>query len=951
MGLFRTLKQSESTAAMSGKFLLVPILFLSIVSFKQYTPGIPSLASLRAQYHTADHLYNLSSTTGASDSACMLAFKAVIRSLQLVPRQRTTDSLMYQSFYKLGVLSEVYLHFNEAASAYLQAIHFSNNTGEKLRMYIFAGAGYYNLNNFDSASFFLLQAEENAADIGSTDDRVRLYNTLGVLYFDNGNFLQSKNYFTQALRLTEEKKPVEELNAFSIKLNMATCYYKLGMFDKALNIYHVAADHHMLPDALYMNMGMAYSRIQQYTAALNSFKKVKVSMVPGVLNEMARAAMEAGKKDSAMTWLNQYQSKKKSLHTNALDDGINALYQGDLDMMNSNPADALRHDQVALNIFSRNFSSTDIRKNPVSFTGSFAYYRLFDVLIKKAAAWELLYKKKSLPEDLKSAFETFQSTISLLSYIEKSYEMDDAKILLKQKSGEVYANALAVCLKLNKLYPRDHFIEQAFVITEKNKASVMASQIRDRNFLNARGTEDVFIQKERNIRYNIARLNAKTDERLDFGSLQKINEEKSVYESELVGLHRKMEENKSYYQMKYTEDFPSVKELQNNIGGSQALISFYNTESAIEIFVMTKSSLDYIHLDSGAIVRQNIMSWIQMLQSFGNGGHLHSGDLKTALYRQFMKPLLAVAGGKEEWIIIPDGLFFLLPVESLPGNSLDDPVITEHEISYAFSARFITNNKKVSLDGFQKPVLSLAPFSKKGADLQQEGMGYLEKLPYSNEEIAGLSGNQYLDSHATKEIFLENLNRFPILHLATHAVTDLKDPSASFISFYPASGLRSDDFLFLDELYGLKMDSCQLIVISACETGRGKLVSNEGVMSFARAFLYAGCPSTVNTLWKADDRSTALILKQFYIYLKAGYTKSKALRKAKLDFIVNNPLYRNPAYWSHLVLTGNPDALYEKKQPGLWVAFGVLVCFIMLCVIHKRREKKVDVFHSQILDV
>ena len=174
---------------------------------------------------------------------------------------------MYQSYYKLGVLSEVYLQFTKATSAYLQAIRYSNNAGEKLRMYIFAGAGYYNLNNFDSASFFLLQAEENAAHIGSSEDRVRLYNTLGVLYFDNGNFLQSKNYFTQALRLTEEKKPVEELNVFSIKLNMATCYYKLGMFEKALNIYHEAADRHLLSDALYMNMGMAYSRVQQYQLA------------------------------------------------------------------------------------------------------------------------------------------------------------------------------------------------------------------------------------------------------------------------------------------------------------------------------------------------------------------------------------------------------------------------------------------------------------------------------------------------------------------------------------------------------------------------------------------------------------------------------------------------------------------------------------------------------------
>ncbi len=79
--------------------------------------------------------------------------------------------------------------------------------------------------------------------------------------------------------------------------------------------------------------------------------------------------------------------------------------------------------------------------------GSFAYYRLFEVLDKKASAWEMEYTGKLPdPDDLKSAFDTYQSTISLLSYIEKSYEMDDAKILLKQKSGAYIQMRLTVCL-------------------------------------------------------------------------------------------------------------------------------------------------------------------------------------------------------------------------------------------------------------------------------------------------------------------------------------------------------------------------------------------------------------------------------------------------------------------------------------------------------------------------
>src|SRR5580700_4299107 len=259
-------------------------------------------------------------------------------------------------------------------------------------------------------------------------------------------------------------------------------------------------------------MGRAYAGLHQYAAALASFKKVKIAAIPGVLNEMARTALETGNADSASSWLRQYQDEKKLLHTNALDDGVNELYSGDLDIFLKHPEQALRHLQKSLVIFSGNFPDNDIRKNPGSFTGSFAYYRLFEVLVKKACAWQMEYQMTSSPDDLKSAYDTYQSTISFLSYIERSYEMDDAKILLKQKSGEVYINALEVCLELNFLFPKKGYEEAAFLITEKNKASVMNSQFRERNFLKSIDSGNDIAGQERNIKFNIARLNSKAEE-------------------------------------------------------------------------------------------------------------------------------------------------------------------------------------------------------------------------------------------------------------------------------------------------------------------------------------------------------------------------------------------------------------------------------------------------------
>jgi CHAT domain-containing protein/tetratricopeptide (TPR) repeat protein len=932
---------------MSGKVFFIPLSFLLIISFKIYSPGPIPIQKILLFYGHADRLYNSSNSNMATDSAAIREFKDVIEALATLPKQRLTDSLAYQACYKLGILYEVYKNYPRATATYLRAYHFAINPSDQFRMEVFAGTGYYYQNIFDSASYFLLRAAETSGESFPAEDRVRLFNTLGVLYYDNGNYLQSKNYFSQALQLIENNSPLDRLGTYSIQLNMATCFYKLGNYQQALTIYQKALGYHLVPDPLYMNMGRAYAGLHQYEAALSAFKKVKITELPGVLNEMARTAMDAGNYDSAGHWLNRYRLEKKSLHSNILDDGVNELYAGDLDILIQNPASALRHFQEALNVFSGNFTERDTRKNPRSFTGSFAYYRLFEVLDKKAAAWEMSFKKNARPEDLQSAYDAYQSTISLLSYIEKSYEMDDAKLLLKEKSGEVFTHAMEVCFQLNTLFPEKGFLEEAFLISEKNKASVMSSQIRERKFLNVSGAEANLAGQERNIKFNIARLNTKLDEGTDARQLQTTNEQKSVYETQLVNLRRKMEGNKRFYQLKYSDDFPTVQELQQSMNGSQALISFYNEPEKIQVFVLTKNALKHVQLDRGTAIRGLMQEWIQILQTAENGSHINTKTLKAGLYASLIKPIIGLAGDQEDWIIIPDGLFFQLPLESLPGRPEGGLILEDHMISYQFSARFVLENNRSPADPVsEKAILSFAPFSQRTVEIKKDTKLWLEKLPYSKDEIGALSGMRYADQQATKTIFIKNLNRYPVIHLATHAFTNLENPSASFIAFYPLTNNRGDDFLFLDEIYSLSMDSCQMIVMSACETGRGELVRNEGVMSFARAFLYAGCPSTVNTLWKADDRSTAEIFKLFYKYLETGDSKSKALQKAKLEFIRSNPLSRDPAYWSHIVVTGDPVALYKKKQPWFWAVLGISFGTILWVLFSRRKGKKVDAFHS-----
>jgi CHAT domain-containing protein len=226
--------------------------------------------------------------------------------------------------------------------------------------------------------------------------------------------------------------------------------------------------------------------------------------------------------------------------------------------------------------------------------------------------------------------------------------------------------------------------------------------------------------------------------------------------------------------------------------------------------------------------------------------------------------------------------------------------------------------------------LAFAPF----ADTKKDNW---QSLPSSKEEITQLPGKAFYDEAATREAFLVSANKYPVVHLATHAVANTANPGSSYISFYPADTAAGK--LYLEELYGVEMDSTALVIISACESGDGQLVNSEGVISLSRGFAYAGCKSMVTSLWKANDKSTAIIVRKFHEYLERGYSKSEALQKAKLYYITTEDVRKTPNYWAHLILVGDAEPLTGKNNKSwLWILGGVLVAAPM--IIWWRKKKK-----------
>jgi len=899
-------------------------------------PGPGDRNHLKSLYHHADSLYHLTNSTSATDSQALAGFNAVItgwKSIHGAPK----DTLLSGALLRKAVLLDAARDFSGAKASYIAALN-ANPQEDSLSFvaWVNLGAIYYNLNHFDSANYVLLKAQNIVRRYKDQDDEVRLYDNLGVLYFDNGNYREAKDYFDKALGILKEKKLPDMDFEVGLELNMATASFLLGQYREALNTYRQILRYKPLTNQINLNMGNAYEGLNDFKAALACYHRINAKVLPSVLNELAYSQEQLRRPDSCIWYLTvlQKMAKDNPSQVNPTDLGINYLYRSEWFRDQGNYLPALTALQKAIVLFSRNFKDSAIDANPGNFMGTVAGYHLFDALELKARLFRQLYHTRNDKADLVASYRAYTSALSLLHYIEKSYATDDSKLFLKKQSGPVHAAALEVCLLLDKLYPGSGYMEQAFLIGERSKASVITANLEEKAFTGS-GAGQELLRQVNDYKYNIARLNVKSGTAADNTELAAITREKEGDELELARLEHALEQNGEYYQLKYGDASPGIGDMQRELERDQALISLYATDSVLHVWVVTKNKFSYLHLDSVAALRSDLEDWLNALKSTGDGHRFRGDVFGNRLYARLIRPIQQVAG-EPEWIIVPDGFLYLLPWESLPADESGGKRLLETTtISYRWSSRLLKSS--AGTGGTQ--ILSFAPFAGAGASAAD---GPFSRLPASAEEIAGLPGMQYLNSQATKYRFLQAIGNYPIVHLATHAESSPDNAAASFIAFYPAKHSPIEDRLYLEELYGLNLSTAKLVIISACETGEGKVVPQEGVMSLARAFAYAGCGSTINSLWKADDQATSFILRRFYVYLRGGATRARALQRAKLDYLNSDAVDKSPAYWAHLVLTGDSGVLYERGFFAKWwwllTGAGVLVAGVV--ILRKRGKKK-----------
>ena len=256
-------------------------------------------------------------------------------------------------------------------------------------------------------------------------------------------------------------------------------------------------------------------------------------------------------------------------------------------------------------------------------------------------------------------------------------------------------------------------------------------------------------------------------------------------------------------------------------------------------------------------------------------------------------------------IVIPDGPLLGLPFELLGVNESAQPAVENYAISYQpyliFAQPKLEKQQGEQLYVFapRYPNLPKAQLINKAL---RDGETQLDGAAAESRYVAELFRGRIFDAtDAAKAEFMRHAPQADLLHLAMHAHIDAEQPELSYFNFGPKT-----ERLYVEELYGMRLRA-NLAVLSACNTGRGVMDENSGLVSLHRAFTYAGVSATVASLWAVPDAATEQLMRYFYDGLAAGLDKATALQRAKLSYRANTsiPELRTPFYWAGFVLYGD----------------------------------------------
>jgi len=860
------------------------------------------IAELGENHQQVGAIYNniglVFNTSGDYENA-LLNFKQAIRIKQL-----SGNETVYNNYFNLGVLSGVLGNYSEA------------------------------LDNYKKAEELLLDSDnqEILADV--------YMNTGGILNNLKAN-REAFQYYQKALQIYTEYLGDEHKKTADVYQNLSSVYDELGDFEKSIQSFRKALE---INENLYGQSNIELAPLfNNYGLVLQKRGNYRESLV---FLQRAKAIYTVNETEPSEKYNNTLINIGETYRLLGLSDSARYFYQYAIENLKirfggKHPLLAHANNQIATiffaeggihraNTFVQQALTSNITESSDNVTTGESCLNpsyLFN-------SYLILGKIESAinGEDITRAIKCFHLADSILSVQRNFLFNKDDKINLAQNSKRLTEAVFEVLSGKKQLNVQE--LDLAFRFLEKSKNLVLLQSINENSRKSFTGIPSSVLQKEEEIlgriNYLEHQINVTTDSLTTLRLESRLFDQKLMYKKLVEELEKKYPR---YFERNYGDHLPEISHIQHFIKQETILISYFVTEKSVFRFTIQR---DNIELDKFQTPELD-----DLLVGMRKGITLKLDDVYLEKAPILGKILIPgnIPEKVKNIVIIPDGGLSVLPFEAL---LLEKPAATsspnnweffgkKYRIKYAPSVAIWENLNKNSVSKSDtKSILAFAPVferlkvSPKAGNtgnpvflnlLYNSRINSLGVAPLTEtkSEVLGIDtlftsrnykSDVFLFSEASERNLKQlKLEKYSFIHIATHGFVDKNNPELSGLIFAPVNNESFDNVLYTDEIYNLKLNA-ELVTLSACETGLGRVAEGEGLLGFARAFFYSGAKNLLVSLWKVNDHSTSVLMTRMYSDLLAKEQNlSEALYHAKKQYM-DDRYYSHPYYWAPFVLIG-----------------------------------------------
>jgi CHAT domain-containing protein len=716
------------------------------------------------------------------------------------------------------------------------------------------------------------------------------FNDYGSLFFSLGDrYLDTAlNIFQRGLDFSK-KTPLPPAEVKLLLLNKAECLAKMGRFSEALKA-NLAAEKYPLAPSDDRYDRCTYGTFENY----------------GIICATMARAGQTDKFPLAVRW---YQ---KAIEW--------------VEKMESPPKRELSGFYVALGEVYQSWGKTQEAKS--------AFQRAITVLLPRSASGNppasALYAEAMLIRALQGkakafvaegkweqALECYELIPIVEAKLRANHSYESSSLHALKESRARFHDAVDIawkCYEQSNGNPR--FAERAFRLAEWSRGMLLLqSLVQAKKFL-----PDELRQRDYALQTRIAKMEREiaAEQDKEKAADQQFLKEKS---EQMLGLKIERQQNLAAYPAYRQPDslllqVADVSKALGLLGKSQALVDYFLTEKAAYVFSFEKNAgFRWRRAPLPEQFKPDTERFAQFLWAGEEKGRevflAHARLLDSLLFEPERK--LWGANAAKRVVVVPDDVLALVPFDVLTSGTVGQKswgaqqwLLREHSFSYAYSVSLLSEQMAISAEqkkAGRVPKL-YGGFAPSYSD--SEGYDFVETYPMVEKVKAILGGGQtWGGKQASEWAFKQEGPLCRILLLAMHGLSDNERPELSRLKFgKDAEGAGEDNELYASELQLMRLRA-ELVFLSACHSGAGKLEQGEGVYSLARAFAAARAPATVMSLWLLQGSAARPMVESFFGQLKKGLPKDEALKEAKTAFLRDNGELSHPFYWAGLAAVGD----------------------------------------------